>query len=229
MRRLKWLSVALGALSVLGAAVSTSASASVLPEVLPTSSTTRSWTGESKGESSLTVLGSTLTIKCKSGTAEGTEEAGKPLGTAHGTLKECGATILGIKVACTGLGDAAGVILTLGTWHLVYDTKSPTLGVAVLTLISPEIHFSCSTTLLTVKGNTLCLGIEPTKRAFTHEGVCKTNGTAGDPQETKYFNDAGTEVAITPLEVSENGGAFKGAAVEGSGTTTYKVEVFADI
>lgn len=155
------------------------------------------------------------------------EEKDKPLGTFHISLKECSTTILGIKVTCSGLRDATSIVLVLGTYHLVFDTLAP-LNSATLLLISPEVHFSCSTTLLLVKGNMLCLDVEPTKRAFTHEFKCQTV-VAGDSEETKYFNDAGTQVAIAPLEISENGGAFKGMAVETAFTQTYKVEVFADV
>jgi hypothetical protein len=189
MQRLKILGVALMAVFALGAFVSATASAAVL--VLPEKEET--WKGES-GKGSLEVLKGAATIVCQKDKSEGIFEATKPLGTFHIDFEGCKASI----AACTGLGEAKEVILTLGTTHLVFDTLAAKLaedGVAVLFLVEPT-HFECLGKLFVVEGQLLCL-IKPVEKLAKHfEIVCSKGKESGDPGELTYWNEEGKEVKI---------------------------------
>ncbi len=187
MQRLKILGV-LMAVFALGAFVSATASAEVkvLPEV------EERWTGES-GKGTLEVLKGAASIVCSKSKMEGTFEAKKPLGTFHIDLEGCKASI----IACTGLGEAKEVLLALGTFHLVFDKlgTGAELGVGVLLLMEP-VHSECSGKLFVEEGQLLCL-IKPVETKAKHfEIVCLKGKEAGDPGETVYWNEAGTEVKM---------------------------------
>ena len=151
MQRLKILGVALMAVFALSALASTTASAAVvvLPEV------EEKWTGES-GKGTLETLKALASVVCQKDKSEGTFEAKKPLGLFHITFEGCKAAGL---IACTGLGEAKEVILSLGTAHLVFDKLGKVLseaGVGVLFLLEP-VHFECgSGKLFVVTGQVLC-------------------------------------------------------------------------
>jgi hypothetical protein len=227
MRCLKLLGLTLVALLASAMALSMSASAA-LPLILPLSTVERSWTGKSVGETTLQNLANGNEVKCKGATAEGTEEVEKPLGLFH--IHFTGCTAGGGISTCTGLGEASGVILALGKWHLVFDTLTPTLGTATLFLIEPLVHFTCSitNTLVLVLGAVLCLDLTPLTSSVTHEFHCKNNLTRGDPEETEYWNAAGTEKLKVELLSNENEGAEVMSAQIGLGTVTYGVAVAAD-
>lgn len=161
--------------------------------ILPTLTTAEKWTGES-GKSMLEVLKKAETIECTSDKSEGTFE-NKPLGKFHIDFEGCKTT--GIKVTCTGLGEASGVILTLGTFHLVSDKlgTGAELGMGILLLMEPT-HLTCAIPLFIVEGQVLCL-IKPINSKVKHwEIVCEKGKEAGDPGETTYWNEAGTEVKM---------------------------------
>ncbi len=224
MRRLKFLGLAL--LALCAAAVALATTAVALPSVLPELKTSRAWTGASVGGTELQPTSAALNpIVCKSATGSGEEEAGKPLGTFKIDFKECSTEVLKVKVTCTGLGESSGIILSTGSWHIVYDSLSP-LGAAILYLVL-AIHFECSTTLVGVPsgGMVLCLWKEPTSKKATHEFACKASATKGKPEETKYYNEAGTLVNITPLLSAVNEGTAAESAQVGNGTVTYSEEV----
>jgi hypothetical protein len=223
MRPLRLFGLLLVAMVTAVTVFSASASAA-LPQILPESASERTWKGANVGETELTVLGGAFAVKCKSATGEGTEEAKKPLGLFHITFKEC-KTVAGL-VPCTGLGDTSGTILALGQWHLVFDNLT-VLSTATLFLVEPLVHFECAGKLILVLGSVLCLDLAPLTQSLTHEFHCKTNGTAGDPEETKYWNASGVEQKAELLS-SENEGAETMSAQSGLGTVTYLVLVFAD-
>ena len=189
MQRLKILGVALMAVFALGAFVSATASAQVV--ILPEAA--ESFKGES-GKGTLEVLpgGLLKEVVCQKDKSEGTFEATKPLGTFHIDFESC--KIAG-AVACTGLGEAKEVILSLGTTHLVFDKlgTGEALGVGVLFLVEPT-HFECAGELLVVEGQVLWL-IKPIETKAKHfEIVCK--GAKGDPGEVLYWNEKGEEVKM---------------------------------
>jgi hypothetical protein len=191
MQRLKILGVALMAVFALGTVVSTTASAavSILPE-----GKEETWKGEG-GAGTLEMLKGASPIECKKATAEGTFEANKPLGSFHIDFKECSAA--GGLATCTGLGESTGVILLLGTFHLVFDKlgTGAELGVGILFLME-KAHLECAGKLFGVEGQLLCL-IKPINEKVKHfEIVCKKGKEGGDPGETVYWNEEGKEVKM---------------------------------
>jgi hypothetical protein len=211
MQRLKVLGLALVAVFALGAVVA--ATAGALPLVLPET------TGKKSSDSS---IGATIyktvggkEVKCEKATGTTEEEAPKPLGPFHITFKECTATEGGLTVKCTGLGDATtGEILTLGTYHLVYDKSSTELPVEILFLVGAT-HFTCGGIfLIKVEGSESCLIKEPYVAKTLHEFTCtQVKGVSGDPT---YFNDEGKEVK-SGLTSSTSEAAAEGAAEEAKG------------
>jgi hypothetical protein len=220
MRQFKLLGLTLMAVFVAAVAVASTASAA-LPVNLPLSAKARPWTGTNIGNVELLQPGQN-TVTCTEAPATGEEEAGKPLGPFHIEFKNCSAA--GQK--CTGLGDAAGVILTLGTWHLVFDNLT-TLSTALLFLIE-HVHFSCTALILVlVLGELLCLHLKPTEKAFTHSFHCVQTGTK--QEDETYFNEAGTAVNNVTLLCSVNEAEEKPCFELALGSTTYKEEISADI
>jgi Trypsin len=186
-------------------------SPSILPEL-----TEEKWTGES-GTASLGVLKKAEVVECTKDKSEGSFEANKPLGLFHIDFEGCKSS--GVKATCTGLGEASGVILMLGTAHLVFDKlgAGAELGVGVLFLIEAT-HFSCVIPLFIVEGQVLCL-IKPINTTVKHwEIVCEKGKETGDPGETVYWNETGTEVKMGEelLLTKEN----EGAGVMSSESTT---------
>jgi hypothetical protein len=218
------LFVGLSAVVCLTAVALVPSTALALPVILP--ATAVNWTGESPGATQLEQLGNALKVECAKAKATGTRNATTPLGEFHITFESCKDGI----VTCTGLGDAAGTILVLGEWHLVFDklgtslTEAGGLGVAIL-FLPKEVHFECAGSLVVVKGMVLCLILKWEPLATTFEFHCKTNGTIGDPEETKYWNDTPSEVAIAELLASTNGGAFVMAALVGLFKITFPEDV----
>jgi hypothetical protein len=192
MQRFRILGVALMAVFVLGAVVSATASA-VGVEVLPLGKEEK-WTGQS-GSGSLEVLKKAESIPCAKGKMEGTFEANKPLGKFHIDFEGCKTSKVG--ATCTGLGEASGVILSLGIFHLVFDKLGvgAELGVGILFLIEAT-HLTCVIPLFIEEGQLLCL-IKPINTVVKHwEIVCEKGKEVGDPGETVYWNETGTEVKM---------------------------------
>jgi hypothetical protein len=177
------------------------------------------WTGESTSKTELQKKNG-KTVTCKAATGEATVEAKKPLGAFHIHFTGCKEEKL--AVACTGEGEAGEVILSLGSWHLVYDTLKAGLtgsGVAIL-FLPAAVKFTCGGLVkVEVKagGMVLCLILNPEALTKLFEFHCNLRGTPFGPEETKYDNETGTWVAITPLEANENGGAFEESVQAGLG------------
>jgi hypothetical protein len=198
-----------GSLENLKLELLTTANEAIGPVILPTLTAEEKWTGES-GKGTLEKLKGASNVECTKDKSEGTFEAEKPLGKFHIDFEGCKAA--GIST-CTGLGEAKGVILALGTFHLVFDKLGKVLseaGLGVLFLPEP-IHFECSVVnaLFVVEGQLLCL-MKPANSKVKHfEIVCEKGKEAGDPGETVYWNLAGTEVKMGEelFLTHENGGA----------------------
>jgi hypothetical protein len=223
MRQVKLLM----AILALGVTLSATASAELNITNLPEANTGQNWTGETD-EKNPTLVGLNHTVTCEKATATGTEEKAHPLGLFHIEFKVCSAEVGGIKVTCTGLGEAAGVILSLGTWHLVYDQISTELLTA--TLFLPEtVHFSCSILLVEVKGELLCLDLEPKVKKISHLFHCHQKGAL--QLETTYWTDQEPTKEVTKAELlcSENHGEFTHCAELALGLVKNGAELFADI
>jgi hypothetical protein len=221
MRYLRLFGVALVALCALGSVIAVSASA--LPTILPTTIT--AFTGKSSGKTKLERQGGLAAVECEKAKGEGTVEANGHLGLYHITFETC--TAAGGQ--CTGLGDTAGNILSLGSYHLVFDTLKATLaeaGVAILFLVD-NVHFICKVPILGeilqevfLGGMVLCLVANPTALTKVFEFQCK-EGASDHPLLSKYYNEAGTLVKISPLMSSEGEGTEAEGAQIGNATTEY--------
>jgi hypothetical protein len=160
---------------------------------------------------------------------EGTVEQPKPLGLFHLHLEGCTTTVLGQKGECTGLGDEKGTILSLGSYHLVYDSLTP-LGAAILFLLD-NIHLSCTVlgvtalVLVPLGGMVLCLILSPEVLAASYEFHCKQGATTGVAEESKYYNEGGTLVSISTLLAAENEKTAEQLAEIWLGTIEYPVDV----
>jgi hypothetical protein len=236
MRGFKLPTLALVAVFAMAAVLSTSAFA-VEPINLPESSTGRTWTGESEGQPEFSTetmeVGISAVWLCSGAESEGTEEAKKALGLFHIRFLGCRTSIGGTVVKCTGLNDAAGEILLLGTWHLVFDRRIggsfEKLTTAILFLVEPA-HFSC-VVLFEFKGELLCLHLKPEEEAQTHSFHCVRSGDE-QTEEWCMKGDVGEkceEPLKAKLESSINRTTFRNAALQALGNMTYKEAIFADI
>lgn len=226
MKLFRLFLISLVAVFAFGALIA--ASAFALPEVLPESITT--FTGKSIGKTKLHVIGSGLGVTCESATGlEGTIEANHHLGLFHIHFKECNASIGGSSFGkCTGLGEETGVILSLGSWHLVWDKlgTGAELGVAILFLVD-NVHFTCKPVIGSEKliivplgGMVLCLVQHPSNLTKAAEFQCNETA-AGHPEDTKYYNEGGTLVNIAPLHSIENEGTPEESIQVGTGTVEF--------
>ena len=228
MQRFKILGLVLMAVFALSAVVSATASAE-LPVIL-TKAKVVAGAVKFKGTNTTTTKLVKLNgseVSCSGNTVEGEFEAKKPLGLFHIHFTGCKGPL---ATTCTGLSDAAGTILALGTIHIVYDKlgTGTELGAAVLFLIE-LLHFSCSIVLILVKGELLCLITPINKLATVFTTKCEQE-KAGDPKEVVYWNDEGKEVNIKEgLLASESDGTFEMSSQVGEGaiTTAEEVEIMA--
>lgn len=206
MRYLQSYCTVLAATCALCAAMS--ASAFALPTLLP--ETVTSWSGKNIGETEV-IRADGDAYRCSGLTQEDTVDTNRHLGAFHLRLTGCGEPG-GLKTICTGLGEASGVILALGSWHLVYDTLRASLseaGVAILYLYD-NVHFTCNNGftlgVVSAGGMLLCLILNPAALTKAFEFHCNKASGASRPEETKYYNESGTLVSISPLLLAENEG-----------------------
>jgi hypothetical protein len=234
MKRALWLGLAVVALFASMAAVSTSAFGLGLPENLPVAVKARTWKGKQTSKENILKAGETE-VKCKKASAEGEEEAGKPLGPFHMTLEEC-KSILG---ACTSPGDAKEQELVLGTWHLVFDEKGATftkLATAMLLLIpatKPATWVCGGIATIEVSGEVLCLHLNPTVKSTTHEFECGGEANKEDNwcKEDKVVGGVdkceGLTKPVLLSSINKGAGIVSEEVAKGNVVTTE--EIFADI
>jgi hypothetical protein len=160
------------------------------------------------------------------------EETGNepPSGSFKMGLKECKGPL---STTCTGLGEAAGVILVSGTWSLVYDRKiggSFTELTTAMRFSVTEFHFSCGSLLLfKTKGEVLCLDLKATESNAVHSYHC-TGKSATEPDGEWCMGGEVSEECVgewlkPKLEESINEGAFKPSTWLLLGNTKYEVAV----
>jgi hypothetical protein len=201
MKRFKLLGLALAAVCLLAAAFSASAFAG-LPELLGQSAGA-TYSGKNTGTENPTLeTVKKETITCTAASAEGIQET-DTLGTFHIHFTGCNSS--GFK--CNTSGDEAGIILSLGTFHYVYDKlgTGSELGVAILFLPEEQVIKCTALVTLNVKGTILCLVLEPLTSAATHEFHCTQTG--GKPSSTQWWNDEGVSQTALAL-TSKNKGEF---------------------
>ena len=134
----------------------------------------------------------------------------------------------GTGATCTGLGEAAGVSLVGGTWHLVWDEKAGSafeLTVATLFLLNAA-HFNCTAlVLLKLEGEQLCLDLDPLTLSKTHEFHCivKKATEPIEQEDTWCKKDVAkvcTELVTPKLNTSVNEAAGKASALLSLGSWT---------
>lgn len=193
--RLKIFASALIALVLL---VSTSASASMtLPEFVTKANGTA--TG---GAAKLAASG--VETVCKSGTESDTMEASKKSGTFSIDFKECSSPVTGTE--CHSEGDAAGIILVEGTWHLVLTTVSATDKHLIWYLVK-ELVIKCGTVGITIKGNVLGEITPANKVTKIYEAKVQTTVAGGTTQQeyTSFENSNGEQVSASLLAAAALG------------------------
>jgi hypothetical protein len=228
MQRLKVLILAAMAVFALGATMAASAYAGVEALNLENKAATATFKGSSEKETKLSTLGKELEVKCGKTVSEGTLEAGGKLGAFHLHFEKCSTSLGG---ECTGLGDTAGTILTLGTQHLATNS---TLTVGYMLFLTEHLHFTCTVfgiaKLFLVLGEQLCQ-IEPINVFTTTFTItCKKGAERGDPSVTSYENDKGEAATLTnALQSSEGDTTETMSAEEGSGEVMVTPDVKLDV
>jgi hypothetical protein len=156
--------MALMAILALSASAVTIASAAEPTKMLPAAGIT--FTSKA-GPGTLLTVGGTQ-FNCKEDKGTGTIDTTN-LGNFHTEFKKCEANVGGLKGPCTGEGEAAEVILLLGTFHYWLATLDKALVGALVFLIR-EFHYTCEIfgvkQLLLVKGCEAALA-EPTEKLTT--------------------------------------------------------------
>ena len=229
MQRFKLLVLVALAVFALGATVAASAYAGVEALNAEKKATTATFKGNSEKTGALTILGSSLEVTCKKTTSEGTLEVGGKLGSGHTAFEGCGTNAGG---TCTGLGDAAGTVLALGTGHLATNTA---LTVGYILGLTEHLHYSCTvlgiTKLLLVLGEYICEVTPINALAGKLTIKCNKGAEKGDPAVTSYVNDAGKAATLTnALQAVEGDTTTETmAALAGEGEVTVTPSVTLDV
>lgn len=211
MKYPKAITVALLAACALTATIATTAASAELPNILP--ETITEYTGKTIGSGEPEVEEKSGTkIKCTGATGEGTVESNHHLGLFHWHISGCDAKILTATGTCTGLGESSGIVLVLGSWHLVlaWLPKQSDWSYSVLFLVG-TVHFTCSVSgvehlfLVKLGGMLLCMIPNETAltKSFIFSCVKRATGSFG-PEYTKYLNEKEESTGIAPLEIEEN-------------------------
>jgi hypothetical protein len=161
------------------------ASSSFGAMTLPNLSTATNWIGVG-GKGKVNAVGAE--IGCSSNTSDGTVAAGKKEGQYHSHIKECR---LGSST-CQTAGDAAGVVLLLGEWHLVLTVVNSS-DVRLIWFPIEEISVTCG--LINVKLRGGILGQITAGTGETHFKV-SVLVKEGKQEFTEYENDTGEKVKL---------------------------------
>jgi hypothetical protein len=224
MKRFKFLGLALVAMFVVAGAVS--AMAFALPTLLNASGELAGvvkYTAHSTGTIARLTKLNGKEVQCKTATSEGEFTKNSVLGPFHITFSTCKG--LSGLVTCTGTGDASGVILSLGTAHLVYDSLT-TLGVAALLLVGLTTFECAGIAKVETKGELLCLLKPINTLALSGELNCteKVAGD-GDPGEVTYWNASGAPVNVAEgLLAKEGSGEFEMSGETAEASINYAKE-----
>jgi hypothetical protein len=211
MHRFKLLGLAL--ISLFAFAAMTAVTASAAHMTLPEFVTKAGYKGTS-GAGVLTSSGGEE-IKCSAGTNSGGMESSRKLGTFSLTFTGCEAKVLLSTEKCNTSGDAAGTILTTGTWHLVlWLNRAQTIHIQFQWLLVPLTKLECgSLAKIETKGNLLG-EISPGDNVLTKHYRLIVNATATAQEFTEFENENGTIVGAELLS-NLDGGSF-GKATEKS-------------
>jgi hypothetical protein len=211
MKRLKLVGVLLGALFALGLMATSALAALSLPDI------------------SVTLTGGVYPVHAQGSSKAAAETALTT--TGGGVLNGTGVTLLLLttelsglgtftsdftnvenpeKIKCNSVGDAKGVVLVGGEFHLVPISLSP-LNIGILFLVT-EFEVECPAGInVLIRGNVLAtvnnIGSEGTELTGFSGALL---GTKGVQKISEYYNDGGTKIK-TSLE-SEAGAGFTKSA-----------------
>ncbi len=196
MRRLKLGILALGVVVAVAAMAATSAFAALTEFTVETKAESPRQTVTSTFETPSALEGKLVSSELSSEQAP----TSKKLGTLHITFFNTKSEnpLLG-NATCESLGDAAGVVLVLGEYHVV------NAGL-ILLLISP-VHIEClySTVILLVVQGDLLAKISPVGSSTTSFKLT-VKGKKGTQEPAEFENDSAEKVK-TKLETSKNEGS----------------------
>ena len=208
-RKLTALVSCLAVVFVVSAIVSAMSSASM---ALPTFSGTQE-TAEGTSARLLIFIQGAQVYVCTAGTYTISGQVNRNLGTIDLDDKSC--TQGGEP--CNSLGDASGVILITGTWHLVLRTFI--IDTHFFLILLNELHIECGKSaikLILLTGNWQGSIAQKTGSKTAFGVTVRSVGGAGKVQEFSEFeNDAGTGVK-TAISASEEGSSKAKSAVEES-------------
>jgi hypothetical protein len=233
MRRITMLGAMLAIVLVGASVLANVAPAAEVPENLPFSATARGFTTASVGTPRLN--SGADNVECEKAEGSGTEEPGAagvaPHGAFHITLTKCKESLFG--QTCTGTGDAAGSVLVLGTYQLVWDRKNGgSFELTVATVFFVKTAFDCTALAkLEFEGSQVCLDKRPTESNVTHEFQCVPTAEKGATQSEEYclVDEGGKCTWIKPnLSGRLNSAKNEPAAEEASGTNTFTEAIAAD-
>jgi len=212
MKRLMQISLFFVAIVAFASIAAASASAEELPNSLPCGTEGSPVTGVSEGGKSTFGSGAeVITAESSLGTQSLTS---CKLGTFH-------TSFLTIKLGttvCTGLGDAVGVVLVLGQFH-IRDANVGGKLVVVSAGLLEDVHFTCGLVLLLVggcvAGTILPVGV------LTKEGTIGANVVGSDNEVItilKEVEGSGEEACQLLAQVNEGASALSSLAGQGRGT-----------
>lgn len=207
MKQIKLLGLALMAILALTGIISaTSATAEELPNILPAGTAAEPVLATSS--SGVSTFGNGI-LKLTSQKSKGTlDSTSTKLGTFKVAFEE---TEDEIARTCTGVGDAAGVVLVEGTFHIRDFKEKGTLLTAAIFLLN-EVHFTCenavSKVLLLVRGCVAGALTPENTLTNTLTVTLAKNGGLNDNLIITVLNEANTAEEPCQLLSSENEGAF---------------------
>jgi hypothetical protein len=202
MRKIQMLCAAVMAMLSLIALAAVSPAFAAAPKFLPeTGVTSKATSGAGKLE---TAGGSK--IECTSDEASTSEEkeSGK-LGSFKVAFKGCEA--FGF-IKCNTPGDAEGVVLTSGTFHIRLLKASPAEA-AILYLVTP-FKIECFGNTIEVKGSLACTISPQNTKTTSFTSECKAGSGKGEQAITEVFKEnSETEKEKVGLESKFNSGSFE--------------------
>jgi hypothetical protein len=194
---MRTLKIGLALAAALGALLLASASSALaleLPDIHVLSGETYPATGEGKVEGAeVGALETELGEKLTSGTVAAQVELNELSSLGPTTLTFTKIFEPRSKVECNTVGDAAGVVLVLGEYHVV-DTSTSPLTAAILVLFK-ELVMECGKLKIKVKSPLLVKLAKVTAGTDVTEYGLVANCTPKGKQELKtYLNDAGESI-----------------------------------
>ncbi len=213
MRRLKLGILALGVVAAVAAMAATSAFAALTEFTLETKAESPRQTVTSTFEAPSALEGKLVSSELSSEQAQ----TSKKLGTRHETFfhAKCENPLLGTATA-ESLGDAAGIILVLGEYHV--------LNPGLIWVLNSPIHIEClySTVILLVWQGAYIERISPVGVSTTSFKLT-VKGKKGTQEPAEFENDSAEKVK-SKLEATKNEGSPAASSLNESKEVSLETE-----